>query len=364
MNAHLPKSALLALALMASGALFADSTPPIPVKVMIVSTYEVGEDTGDQPGEYQFWVEREHLDTVVPFSFAHRHLRTNGKGVYAFISGTMTPSGTSILALVLDSRFDFTHTYWIINGIAGIDPLRGSLGSAAWAQWIINGDIAMEVDSSEKKPGWPYGIHACPSNEPNQLPKEYKVPLGPDDGHQRHTMAFKLNPDLVQWAYGLTKDTKIPDNEGMKQYRAQYVGYPNAQKPPFVLIGDCVSTARYYYGKVMNQWAEDWDKLWTDGKGSYAMSACEDQAIAYTLLECSKQGKVDWNRVLFLRTASDFAFAAPGKSAQENLESGFPGYIPALEAAYGVGSRVLHEIVTHWATYESSIPTATVRAVD
>ena len=173
-----------------------------------------------------------------------------------------------------------------------------------------------------------------------------------------------MNPDLVEWAYELTRDTKIPDNDAMKKYRAQYVGYPNAQRPPFVMIGDCVSTARYYYGNVMNQWADDWDKLWTGGKGNYVMSACEDQAIAYTLLECSKLGKVDWNRVLFLRTGSDFAFAAPGKTAQENLNSGFPGYIPALEAAHGVGSRVLHELVANWSTYETSIPTATVRAAN
>jgi len=32
-----------------------------PIKVLI-TMFERGEDAGDTPGEYQLWVEREHLD--------------------------------------------------------------------------------------------------------------------------------------------------------------------------------------------------------------------------------------------------------------------------------------------------------------
>jgi purine nucleoside permease len=35
---------------------------PIRIKVVVVTMFERGEDTGDTPGEYQLWVEREHLD--------------------------------------------------------------------------------------------------------------------------------------------------------------------------------------------------------------------------------------------------------------------------------------------------------------
>ena len=28
--------------------------------------FEVGEDTGDQPGELQYWVERDHLNHIYP----------------------------------------------------------------------------------------------------------------------------------------------------------------------------------------------------------------------------------------------------------------------------------------------------------
>jgi len=38
----------------------AHSADPIPVKVAVVVTFEVGADRGDRPGEFQFWAEREN----------------------------------------------------------------------------------------------------------------------------------------------------------------------------------------------------------------------------------------------------------------------------------------------------------------
>src|SRR5580704_5204549 len=43
------------------------SSRPWPIRAVIIATFEVGNDTGDTPGEYQFWVEREHLEEVVDF---------------------------------------------------------------------------------------------------------------------------------------------------------------------------------------------------------------------------------------------------------------------------------------------------------
>jgi len=38
----------------------------IPIKV-VVTMFERGADTGDQPGELQYWAAREKLDRVIPF---------------------------------------------------------------------------------------------------------------------------------------------------------------------------------------------------------------------------------------------------------------------------------------------------------
>jgi purine nucleoside permease len=48
---------------------------PWTVKMVIVTMFEVGNDTGDTPGEFQFWVEREHLDEKLAFPGGGQTLR-------------------------------------------------------------------------------------------------------------------------------------------------------------------------------------------------------------------------------------------------------------------------------------------------
>jgi purine nucleoside permease len=52
----------------------------------------------------------------------------------------------------------------------------------------------------------------------------------------------------------------------------------------------------------------------------------------------------------------------PGATAFEGFqgdETGqYPAYIESLESAYRVGSRVVHELVTHWEKYATTMPTA------
>jgi hypothetical protein len=50
---------------------------PIVVKVVVIAAFERGEDIGDAPGEFQLWVEREHLDQVLELPAGYRHVRMN-----------------------------------------------------------------------------------------------------------------------------------------------------------------------------------------------------------------------------------------------------------------------------------------------
>ena len=52
------------LGLVAFGSIALAKPRPIQVKVVIVAMFEVGQDTGDAPGELQYWVERDHLDKI------------------------------------------------------------------------------------------------------------------------------------------------------------------------------------------------------------------------------------------------------------------------------------------------------------
>ena len=68
---------LLLLAVLDIGA--AAKSRPIPVKVVVVAMFEQGADTGDAPGELQYWVERDHLDSIYPIAAGYHAVRMNGK---------------------------------------------------------------------------------------------------------------------------------------------------------------------------------------------------------------------------------------------------------------------------------------------
>src|ERR1700680_2675155 len=123
----------IAMVLMAALAACAAAAQqrPIPVKVVVVAMFERGADTGDEPGEFQYWVERNKLDRVIPFPQGNHDLRMNREGVLGILAGIGTAKATaSIMALGLDPRFDLRKAYWLVAGIAGIDSACGSLGSA------------------------------------------------------------------------------------------------------------------------------------------------------------------------------------------------------------------------------------------
>ncbi len=102
------------------------------------------------------------------------------------VSGTTLVNATaSMMALGLDPRFDLTHAYILINGIAGIDPHIASIGSAAWARFVI-GDVAGDIDPREAPKSWPYGIFPTSAKQPN--------PPSVEDPAWHRSNLFTLNP--------------------------------------------------------------------------------------------------------------------------------------------------------------------------
>src|SRR5580698_6953132 len=174
---NMPRSiSLFCLALLTSlvsNALPKSKSPsaPIPVKVVVVAMFEQGADTGDAPGELQYWVERDHLDQIFPLPAAYHDARMNSDGELAIVTGQGTAhAAATIMALGLDPRFDLSHAYWLIDGIAGASPERASLGSAVWANWIVDGDLGYEIDCREIPPDFSTGRLPLRKSKPFETP--------------------------------------------------------------------------------------------------------------------------------------------------------------------------------------------------
>jgi len=321
---------------------------PLRPKVVVVATFEIGADTGDKPGEFQFWAERENLSQSLSLPHLSRPLRYSTNGVFGCVSGTTVRAATEILALGLSPELDLSRTYWLVNGIAGVDPEDASVGSAAWALNVVDGDIAYEIDSRDAPATWPYGLVPIGGKAPNVINQDATWAPKP--------MAWPLNASLVRWAFDLTRDTPMPDSDAARAHRALYTSHPAALRPASVLLGDSLGSCRYWHGAAMTRWANDWTRLHTASRGNFVMTNMEDHGIAHALRQLDRMRKVDFNRVLFLRTGSNFCTPAPGKSAADSMTEEYSGMLPALEAAHRVGSRVVHELVSHWPNYESAPP--------
>jgi purine nucleoside permease len=340
---------ILALIVWAALATAGQAKPrPIPVKVVVVAMFEVGADTGDQPGELQYWVERDHLDRVYPLAAGYHAVRMNGDGEMAVLTGQGTAhAAATIMALGLDPRFDLSHAYWIIAGIAGATPDKVSLGSAVWARWVVDGDLGYEIDARETPPDWPTGYL------PLRKSKPFEPPAAALPGQ-----VYALNKGLAEWAYNLTRATPLADSEHLKEIRSNFDGAA-AERPPFVTLGDEVSSSRYWHGKLFDAWAAEWMRYFTNGEGGFATTAMEDTGTLQSLEFLANANRVDARRILVLRTVSNYDRQARGMTAAESLAmqriGKYSGYMPSLEAAYAVGHVVVNELLTHWAQYERTV---------
>lgn len=336
-----------------------DAKPPMKVKVVVVSMFEIGADEGDAPGEFQLWKARQKLTTQYPLPHGFHDIYANPEtGVIGMVTGMgIARASAAIMALGLDPRFDLSQAYWLVAGIAGVDPADNTIGSAIWTDYVVDGDLAHQIDAREIPSHWSTGYFPLFTHAPFENADAVDVNNSPNGE------VYALNLPLAKWAYSLTKDTKLLNNEAMDALRARYTNSPNAKALPNVSMGAHLSASTFWHGEKLNTWANDWVAYWTQGKGNFVTSGMEDSATLQSLSYLDNAGLVDKDRLLILRTASNFTMQPPSLSAAENLklESSGDGYAAmgaAIEAAYNVGSQVTDYIVTHWEAVKDKPPTA------
>jgi len=329
----------------------AAQSAPLPVKVVVVSMFERGAVEGDAPGEFQLWKERRNLDQRIALPHAHHDLYYNPETqVLGMITGVGTAkAAASTMAVGLDPRFDLSKAYWLVAGIAGIDPEDASIGSAAWSAYLIDGDLGHEIDVREIPEDWPFGYFA----------RRTQRPFDPNKPEETNGEVYLINTGLRDWAFDLTKDMALPDPPGLAESRAAYTGHPNAQKPPFVLKGGHIAALTFWHGALMNEWANRWVHSWSDRNADMVTSAMEETGTYLSIEYLHNSGRVDKNRFMVLRAGSNYTMQPPGVTAVENLlreNEGYAGLEAALESLYLVGSVVIDEILDNWGNYAENVP--------
>jgi purine nucleoside permease len=322
---------------------------PLEVRVVVVTAFEIGEDTGDMAGEFQAWAQV--MPEKMPFKAGFRDLRYDPAKKTLLVSTSMGTSRAAIstMALGLDPRFDLSKAYWLVAAIAGVNPNHGSVGSAAWIGAVIDTDFGYAIDPRETPKGWTTG----------QIPFDRKAPYQTPAPAMPNYNLFPLNTSLRDWAFDLTRGAAIADNDALKALRAPYAGLPKAQTPPTVLKGDEVSGQAFWHGAILNQHFEVWSNYWTGGQDGFVMTGMEDTGVIAALDALGRAGRVDPRRVMVLRTASNYTTPPPGGDAAANLlneHTGVPALQSSLDAAFKVGGVVVDELSGNWTRYAAKIP--------
>jgi purine nucleoside permease len=254
-------------------------------------------------------------------------------------------AAASITALVYSGAFDLTRTYFVIAGIAGIDPAQGTLGSAAWARYAVDFGFSREIDAREMPAGWPYGYLGFGAKSPTDNPST-------DFGS-----VIQLDEDLLQAAYGLSKTVTLDDSDAAAKFRANFTEAP-AKEPPKVIVCDISSSDTWFAGTVLNTRARDWTKLLTGSKGTYCTSAQEDNATLEVLRRGAAVGKVDMKRVAALRTASDFGAPYQGQSEVDGLTKSLEqgGLTPSTTNLFRATGPLIKAIASDWGRWQNGVP--------
>ena len=311
------------------------------IRAVVITAFEP--DTGPIPGEFHHWRDREHFTEQLAFPAGYRPLHLSSSGILGIVTGVgASRAAASVMALGLDPRFDLTAAYILISGIGGIDPARGSLGSVVLPEYIVDGTLVHEIDAREIPLGWPDGFVPVGKSTPYEQPLAHR--FNGDDG-----IVFRLNPDLIARACELARATELLDTPQMAARRQQFAPAETAHQPPTVLRGDELASSTFWHGKLLSRRARAWVDYQTEGRGSYALTAMEDQGILQSLRFLANAGCVNFDRILIVRAVSNFDQQRPGISAAESLAetkvATYSAYLPALENAWRVGQAILSGFV-------------------
>lgn len=246
--------------------------------------------------------------------------------------------------------FNLTSTYFLIAGIAGINPHVATTGSVTFSRYAVQFDLQYEFAQSQ-----------VPSNDSSgYFPQDANYPDDDDardyPGEIYGTEVFELNENLRSRAVYLANLAILNDTTEAAAYRATY-GYAPANQPPSVVECDVGTSNNYFSGSVLGDAFAAYTKLLTNGSGLYCATAQEDNATLETLLRGAIQGALDFSRIILMRTASDFDRAPPDETEVYHLlYASQEGFEPSIQNIYLAGNEIVNDVLMYWnSTYAGGV---------
>ncbi|KAI9692454.1 MAG: hypothetical protein M1822_006685 [Bathelium mastoideum] len=280
--------------------------------------------------------------TVPGFStlYPNAHCTVTGDICQLVTGEAEVNAATTIASLVQSDYFDLTLTYFLIAGIAGVNPEVATLSSVTFARYAVQVALQYEFDAREIPSNWSTGYLGQGAYAPGQYPTFIYG-----------TEVLEVNAALRSLAVGFAKTAVLNDTSDAAAYRALYTSpaYVAGASPPGVVECDVATSDVYFSGALLGEAFGNFTKLMTNGSGVYCTTAQEDNATLEALLRAAAIKLVDFSRIIVMRTASDFDRPYLGSSPQYNLfYAADYGYDPALQNIYLAGVKVVEGIINGW----------------
>jgi len=258
-------------------------------------------------------------------------------------------AAASITALTLSPLFDLSKTYFLIAGIAGGEPQYTTIGGVTFAKYAVQVGLEYQIDYTDyhnTNPNWTTGYFAYGTKNQTTYPQNVYG-----------TEVFEVNEKLRDRAAELAK--KVPLNNGTEanaKFRALY-DFKVAQELPSVYKCDSLTSDNYFTGNALGDYFANYTKLLTNGSATYCSTAQEDNASLEAFTRAQKHGLIDFDRIVVMRTISDFA--RPPPSLKNNTYGFFTntsqgGAGAAFDNLVNAGQPLIHDILQNWhSVYES-----------
>ncbi len=307
---------------------------PLPVKVLLLPKFEIGEMAGDFPGEAQYYYEqyltgaREYDVSYGPYKLYYKDgiaMCVLGMGKINAALGTM--------AILSDTRFDYSEAYIISTGCAGSSAGNTVMGDVFLITCAVDYDLGHHADARDlSDPEGTTWFH--------------------DADFDDAAVVF-LNPELMEKTYALVKDTPVETTEVTRNFmRAAFGGADWAVRDPQVLRGTTVTSDNYWKGRYGHLNALLMAEVY-QCPDPYALTEMEDVAVART---AERMGMLD--RLIMIRDSVNmdvFMLGATPESlwgdaeattlaSEENVEAA-DIFMTAMINNFNVGRIIIDQIM-------------------
>jgi purine nucleoside permease len=306
------------------------------VKVLVLPKFEVGEMSGDFPGEAQYYYdayEKGGAAYDIKGGFGDNKLYVKD-GVALYVTGMGKVNAAASLQAVLDDeRFDFSDCYVLSTGCAGSSVGYGVMGDVFVITAAIDYDLGHHADIRD-------------------LPVGYDTTWFHDESYDSSSCKI-LDQDLMARVYALVKDVKIETTPKTRAFMAAAFNDASwAIRDPKVQRGTTVSGDDYWKGSYDHENALLMTKTY-ECPDPYALTEMEDVALGVVL---DRYGMLDRyliirdsvNMDVFMNGASAASLWDPSYTAPLSEEGSIESadiFKTAMENNFKVGSVVIDAIL-------------------